>query len=109
MKPQVYIETTIPSFYFEVRQQPEMVARRNWTRSWWDVERNDYELVTSLPVIEELQQGGHPRKQETLSLISGLSVLPIEDEIYQIVDEYVANQLGAALLEQRRNAVFSTR
>jgi predicted nucleic acid-binding protein len=93
LKQQVYIETTIPSFYFEVRQQPEMVARRNWTRSWWDVESNDYELVTSLPVIEELQQGGHPRKKETLSLISDLPVLPIKDEIYRIVEEYVANQL----------------
>jgi len=26
LKAQVYIETTIPSFYFEVRQQAEMVA-----------------------------------------------------------------------------------
>jgi len=25
-----YIETTIPSFYHEVRVEPEMVARRDW-------------------------------------------------------------------------------
>ena len=31
----VYIETSIPSFYVETRQEPEMVARRNWTREWW--------------------------------------------------------------------------
>jgi len=35
MKPRVYIETTIPSFYFETRSTPEMVARRQWTRHWW--------------------------------------------------------------------------
>jgi len=33
VKPEVYIETSIPSFYFEVRTEPEMVARREWTRT----------------------------------------------------------------------------
>lgn len=32
MKPRVYIETAIPGFYHETRPEPEMVARRNWTR-----------------------------------------------------------------------------
>jgi len=27
-----YVETTIPSFYHEVRTEPEMVARKDWTR-----------------------------------------------------------------------------
>jgi predicted nucleic acid-binding protein len=29
MQQRVYIETTIPSFYHEVRTEPEMIARRN--------------------------------------------------------------------------------
>jgi hypothetical protein len=29
-----YVETTIPSFYHEVRTEPEMVARKEWTRRW---------------------------------------------------------------------------
>jgi hypothetical protein len=32
MLPPVYIETTIPSFYHEIREEPEMAARREWTR-----------------------------------------------------------------------------
>ena len=32
MRKRVYIETTIPSFYYEVRSTPDMVARRAWTR-----------------------------------------------------------------------------
>ena len=48
MKSSVYIETTIPSFYHEVRIEPDMVARRAWTREWWDDHRKDYELFTSL-------------------------------------------------------------
>ena len=45
MPPTVYIETTIPSFYYEVRTEPDMVARRQWTRQWWDECRNLYSLV----------------------------------------------------------------
>ena len=36
MQKTVYIETTIPSFYHESRGEPEAVARRQWTREWWD-------------------------------------------------------------------------
>jgi len=35
MKQNIYLETSIPSFYFEIRSEPEMIARRNWTRQWW--------------------------------------------------------------------------
>jgi len=31
----VYIETSIPSFYYTLRTDPESVARMNWTRRWW--------------------------------------------------------------------------
>lgn len=57
MNRRVYVETTIPSFYFEMRTEPEIVARRNWTRQWWDDHRDGFELVTSAAVIEELKGG----------------------------------------------------
>ena len=53
MQPRVYIETTIPSFYFEVRTEPEMVARCTWTRTWWDQRRQAYQLVTSVAVLDD--------------------------------------------------------
>ena len=45
MPRRVYIETTIPSFYFEVRSELEMVVRREWTRRWWRDAGANYELV----------------------------------------------------------------
>ncbi len=61
MKTKVYIETSIPSFYFEVRKEPEMVAQKNWTRKWWDSQRSNYDmlglfvptLITPLELITE--------------------------------------------------------
>ncbi len=88
-KPKVYIETTIPSFYYEVREEPEMVARRLWTQSWWDEERQAYDLVTAIPVLEELRRGGHPRKQEVLDLVADLPLLSVDVEVDDIVKTYI--------------------
>jgi hypothetical protein len=93
MRPRVYIETTIPSFYHEIRTAPEMVARKHWTRDWWQHCRRRYSLVTSIPVIEELRAGKHPKKQECLDLIIDLPVLPIPDQIADIVDAYIQHHL----------------
>ncbi len=73
MKPSVYIETSIPSFYFEVRTEPEMVARREWTRQWWDNHFRDYDVVTSVAVVDELATGSFDAKRMPLaSLLSSL-------------------------------------
>ncbi len=47
--PRAYVETTIPSFYHEVRTAPDVVARREWTRRWWATAHERCELVTSWP------------------------------------------------------------
>ena len=52
MRTVVYIETSVPSFYYEVRTDPDMVARRDWTRAWWRVASERHELVTPLELQE---------------------------------------------------------
>jgi hypothetical protein len=70
MKPTVYIETSIPSFFYEKRTQPEMRARRNWTREWW----KSY-------------------SQKALALIESVDMLDIAEEIADIIDVYIEHQL----------------
>lgn len=90
----VYIETTIPSFYFETREEPEMVARRNWTRQWWDeCATRDFDFVTSQAVIDELSRGRFPGRDDALNLIGNLELLPIVEEIEEIVAVYVSHYL----------------
>jgi hypothetical protein len=64
MRQRIYIETTIPSFYYETRKEPEMVARRIWTRHWWDNSKKNYELISSAPVIDELARGNYTTKKK---------------------------------------------
>jgi predicted nucleic acid-binding protein len=90
----IYLETTIFSFYYEVRTEPDMVARRQWTRQWldWAIGAGD-ELVTSLAVIGELERGEFPGKTDALKLIEGFPVEDITEAVAEIVEAYIARKL----------------
>ena len=89
IRPRVYIETSIPSFYYEIRTEPDMVARKNWTREWWDFRRQDYQLMTSEAVLDELSFGNYPVKNEALALMNELPLMPMELSIADIVETYI--------------------
>jgi len=76
-----YVETSIPSFYFETRPEPQMVARREWTREWWNRARSvQTDLVTSVAVADELE----------------LPVLAIEVPVVEIVQAYIRHRVMPA-------------
>lgn len=93
MKLSVYIETTLPSFFYETREEAEFVAMRQWSREWWEDKRAQYACFTSDAVIEELENGEHPLREEKLSLLEGLPLLEINQEIEEIVEVYLSNFL----------------
>ena len=93
MKQTVYIETTIPSYYYSQRKASELVVLSQWTQDWWDNERHDFELATSVAVIEELERGEHPLKKEKLALISSLKQLEVTPEILKTVETYIKSKL----------------
>jgi len=93
MKSRVYIETSIPSYYSEIREDTESVAKKLLTREWWDNRRGHYELVTAAPVIDELERGNYPTKSDTLKLVRELPLLELTEEIENIVDEYLRHRL----------------
>ena len=92
----MYIETTIPSFYFEGRPEAEMVARREWTRDWWGNHRSSYELVTSDAVADELERGDFPSRDEALALIQDLPLLDVSQAVADTVEAYVAHYVMPA-------------
>lgn len=93
MRLRVYIETTIPSYYYEIRNDPEALAKKSATKEWWDNHRHYYELVTGPSVSNELERGEYPTKAEALNLVGKLAVLEITKEIEEIVDEYILHNI----------------
>ncbi len=70
-----------------------MVARRNWTREWWDKHRQSYLIVTSEAVLDELSYGDYPNKNEVVALVTGTALLMIDDAVAEIVEAYVRHKL----------------
>ena len=88
----VYIETTIPSFYYTLRTDIESLARQSWTRKWWEQYAGQFILVSSTAVIEELRKGSTGKTQDRIDLVENLEILTVTAEIDQIAETYV-NQL----------------
>lgn len=95
-KPRVYVETTIPSFYYTTRPGAEAMARRQWTRRWWDTARDRYLLVSSDAVLDELRDGDYPSRESAIALVQDLPLLEITSAVAEIVDAYVRHRLMPA-------------
>lgn len=86
----VYIETTILSFYHTARTDAESLARRNWTRQWWDTYSREFVLHSSPAVIAELERSGlDEEKARRLALLDGVKLLEITPAVRKVARIYV--------------------
>jgi len=89
MLKRIYIETSIPSFYYTSRTDAQSIARTEWSREWWEKYANKFELTSSVAVIDELQQGKSKHTENRLILLDKLSLLEINQEIIDIAKIYI--------------------
>jgi predicted nucleic acid-binding protein len=90
---QVYVETSIPSFYHTTRTGAAAAARREWTRRWWSTARERYALVSSDPVLDELRRGDYPSREAALEMALALPLLEMTPAVAEIVEAYVRHRL----------------
>jgi predicted nucleic acid-binding protein len=95
-RPQVYVETTIPSFYHTTRPGAEARARRVSTRLWWAGGRERFRLVTSEAVLAELRKGEYPSRESALALAQELPLLEITPQVAEIVAVYIQHHVMPA-------------
>ena len=93
IRPIVYIETTIPSFYHEIRQDNNSIAFRGWTRDWWDNRRGRYEVRTSQGVVDEASAGEYPTQAEVLDFLGRIPLLSFAPEITEIAAYYIDHRV----------------
>ena len=89
MKDKVYIDSTIPSYYFDQRES--LNAFTEITKRWWAEMADDYELYLSDAVLQESNSGNYPRKNEIIELVSTISLLPLIPDLEQVVEFYITN------------------
>ncbi len=89
MSKSVYLETTIPSAYFDERDDIVSGFQRYQTRLWWNKYKDDFELYTSEAVIVELRQERFPGQEDAIRLLDTVAILPVGDEIAGVARIYV--------------------
>lgn len=89
----VYIETTIPSYYFETRRTDPIPTWHRQTQNWWSSSRQRYRLVTSDYVVAELSLAPRAKAEKAIELIANLARLRDTPRIREIAEYYVHHKL----------------
>ena len=66
---------------------------KDWTREWWREESCNYELVSSVAVVDELRQGEHSNKEDKIRLLETVRMLDLAAETDEIVETYLRHKL----------------
>jgi hypothetical protein len=91
-----YIETTIPSFYYDTRRSLEIRSRRHWTRRWWEMPKPGAILVTGYSVIAELALTPGAKRNRALAMARQLPVLEETADTLEVVEFYQQHKLMPA-------------
>jgi predicted nucleic acid-binding protein len=89
----VYIETSIPSYYFETRSTPEAITWRRATRHWWEEYRPFFDLVTSDVTLEELSRAPSAKADPGRELLAGLPLAARSDAVVRVAAYYIEHRL----------------
>ncbi len=91
MKEKVYLDSTIPSYYFDQRES--LAAFTEVTKKWWSEMSGMYDVFISDAVLQELNCGNYPRKRDIMEFVSHIPLLPPISELEPIADFYIANRV----------------
>ena len=89
----VYVETTVPSYYFETRSSAQVAAWRTVTRTWWDEHRKLYNLFTSRFVLLELQRAPVTKRRSALGLMRDVVALEETPSVRDVAEYYIEHRL----------------
>jgi predicted nucleic acid-binding protein len=91
MKPSVYLDATIPSFYHEERPLPQLQEWRRQTIRFWESAQAACEMLVSDETVRELEETGYPDKKRRLclELIRPLRRLSETPEILELAQFYM--------------------
>jgi predicted nucleic acid-binding protein len=73
-----------------------MVARRDWTRQWFDSAIVSDRIVSSVAVLDELRRGDFPGRGDAVSMLDNVEMLELEEPVFEIVEAYLAHKLMPA-------------
>lgn len=89
MRPTVYLDSSVPSYWLPQGADPILHARHLLTRRWWEEELPRFDALVSQLVLEELAGGDKSRAAERLALVAKIPLLTIDSEVERAAQYYV--------------------
>ena len=90
MKPTLYLETTIPSYYTARPVRDVIVlAHQEITRMWWEQRLSVFEIYISPVVLEEARQGDPEAARKRLDVLTSFAVLEATSTIERLAETYM--------------------
>jgi predicted nucleic acid-binding protein len=92
MKPKVYLETTIIS-YFTARPSRDIItaAHQQLTQEWWEGHGSDFDLFVSQIVLQEVHQGDDDAVRRRLEMIAAVPEIEVNPEALSLAQALVAD------------------
>ncbi len=97
MKGSVYLDSTIPSYYFDERESLKPFA--GITKMWWEEERSKFDIFTSEETLDGLNEGDYPYKVQVIAFAAKLTLLPPDEKIIDIAGIYLENYVMPQVLK----------
>lgn len=91
LKPKLYLETTIPSYYAARPSKDVVIAGHQYTtREWWETRIGDYDVFVSELVFKEAARGDSDAAGRRCALIEGFPILGITQAALDLAAIYLA-------------------
>lgn len=91
MKKTVYLDTTIPSYFFDKRESIKFQS--DITKKWFIEESENFNIYLSETTLNELNTGDYPNKDEIIKFSLQFEVLKNIEEVNNIAEIYIQNYL----------------
>ena len=91
-KPAIYVETSVVS-YLVARPSRDLVvaAHQQLTVSWWQNQRQNYDLLVSQIVIDEARAGDPESAAKRMAAIADLPLLEISEEAVALAQSLITS------------------
>lgn len=91
MKPKLYIESSVISYYTSRPSRDLIVAgHQQITQQWWDQQLSGYDPYISEVVREEVSRGDPVAVESRLQAVKGLALLVVTPDVTQLARKYYA-------------------
>lgn len=104
MKPKIYIETSIISYYASRPNRDVIIAgRQHVTQEIWTDLIEKFEPFVSVLVIQEASRGNAEAANKRIGYLKGISVLEIMPQAYKLAEVLISN--GAIPVNSEEDAL----